>query len=226
MIGRRAFSKMDLHIHSTVSDGKNSPMEIVLYALKENINILSITDHDTFLGSMLAMKYSHSSDVLVLLGAEFSFPEGDVLVYCVDEPTIGGYSSLAEFIDAVREENCIIVPAHPFDSRRNSIGEKIYEYKWDAIEGFNGASCMSDNELALRVAKELGLPVLGNSDAHVVDEIGRVYMLTEPADNVEDVIDSILRGRVRIRVSGKYREKNCSPVPGVNGKFSSILSEY
>ena len=201
-------------------------MEIVLYALKENINVLSITDHDTFLGSVLAEKYSHSSDVLVLLGAEFGFPEGDVLVYCVDEPAISGYSSLEEFIDFAREENCIIVPAHPFDSRRNSIGEKIYEYKWDAVEGFNGASCMSDNELAIRVAKELGLPVLGNSDAHVVDDIGRIYMLTEPVDTVEDVIDNILRGQIRIRVSGKYREKNCFPALDSDGGLFSIKSEY
>ena len=40
--------KVDLHIHSTFSDGELTPMEILDICNKENINVISITDHDNF----------------------------------------------------------------------------------------------------------------------------------------------------------------------------------
>ena len=37
----------DLHIHSTASDGTLMPEEIVELALKKNLSVISLTDHDT-----------------------------------------------------------------------------------------------------------------------------------------------------------------------------------
>ena len=39
--------KVDLHIHSNVSDGKLSPSKIVDSARKYGLGIVSLTDHDT-----------------------------------------------------------------------------------------------------------------------------------------------------------------------------------
>jgi len=42
--------KVDFHVHSTASDGTYTPEEIILLSKKENIEIISITDHDTIDG--------------------------------------------------------------------------------------------------------------------------------------------------------------------------------
>lgn len=42
--------KVDFHVHSTASDGTSSPEEIISLSKKENIEIISITDHDTIDG--------------------------------------------------------------------------------------------------------------------------------------------------------------------------------
>ena len=42
MVGR-----IDLHCHTTASDGEMSPKQIVDCALKKNIKALAITDHDS-----------------------------------------------------------------------------------------------------------------------------------------------------------------------------------
>ena len=42
--------KVDLHLHSTASDGTLSPSEILKMAKKEGIGIIAITDHDTIKG--------------------------------------------------------------------------------------------------------------------------------------------------------------------------------
>ncbi|MBO8161184.1 MAG: PHP domain-containing protein [Thermosipho sp. (in: Bacteria)] len=42
--------KIDLHVHSTGSDGTYTPKEIINLSLEQNIDIISITDHDTLDG--------------------------------------------------------------------------------------------------------------------------------------------------------------------------------
>ena len=40
-------SRVDLHVHSNVSDGKYTPEEIVARAAKAGLEYLALTDHDT-----------------------------------------------------------------------------------------------------------------------------------------------------------------------------------
>ncbi len=62
--------RMDLHCHSNFSDGTATPGEIVRMAAKANIDILSLTDHDTISGVMDAVSAGKEQGVLVLPGIE------------------------------------------------------------------------------------------------------------------------------------------------------------
>lgn len=42
--------RVDLHVHTTASDGKLSPQEVVGKAFRDGVEVLSITDHDTLEG--------------------------------------------------------------------------------------------------------------------------------------------------------------------------------
>ena len=46
---KKGFKCLDLHMHSTFSDGTNTPEEIVAIAKKKNL-IISITDHNEIKG--------------------------------------------------------------------------------------------------------------------------------------------------------------------------------
>ncbi|MBI5590177.1 MAG: PHP domain-containing protein [Deltaproteobacteria bacterium] len=63
---------IDLHIHSTASDGTLSPGEILQLAEKLKLGAISITDHDTLKGSKDLFEAAGSSDVHVLTGIEIS----------------------------------------------------------------------------------------------------------------------------------------------------------
>lgn len=43
-------NRVDLHSHSTASDGVSSPVELVSMAFEKSLSLFSITDHDTFDG--------------------------------------------------------------------------------------------------------------------------------------------------------------------------------
>ena len=63
---------IDLHIHSTASDGTLSPGEILRLAENLGLGAISITDHDTLKGSKELLEVAGSSDVRVISGIEIS----------------------------------------------------------------------------------------------------------------------------------------------------------
>jgi len=63
---------IDLHIHSTASDGTLSPAEIFKLAQKLKLKAIAITDHDTIDGSKEALQAGIPSSVKFLTGVEIS----------------------------------------------------------------------------------------------------------------------------------------------------------
>jgi len=79
---------IDLHSHSTASDGTLSPTELVKYAKEKNLKALAITDHDTIEGVEEALKAGKENGIEVVPGIEISaeFPEHTmhILGYYID----------------------------------------------------------------------------------------------------------------------------------------------
>lgn len=63
---------VDLHVHSTASDGTYTPTELVAYATEKKLTAFALTDHDTVAGIDEALLASASSPVKVIPGIEFS----------------------------------------------------------------------------------------------------------------------------------------------------------
>jgi 3',5'-nucleoside bisphosphate phosphatase len=66
----RSKSKVDLHLHTTASDGTFSPSEVVSFAKDIGLDIISITDHDTVSGVAEAMKTGETAGIEVIPGIE------------------------------------------------------------------------------------------------------------------------------------------------------------
>jgi predicted metal-dependent phosphoesterase TrpH len=69
---------IDLHIHSTFSDGELTPLEVLNVCYKKNISIISITDHDNFSGVRQAIQTNPYSNITVIPGIEIDayYPKG------------------------------------------------------------------------------------------------------------------------------------------------------
>ncbi|MBD5136806.1 MAG: PHP domain-containing protein [Lachnospiraceae bacterium] len=65
---------IDLHVHSTASDGSYTPSELVDYAVKKHLKAFALTDHDTCDGIDEAITYAASlnNPVTVIPGIELS----------------------------------------------------------------------------------------------------------------------------------------------------------
>jgi len=81
-------AKADLHIHTHFSDSNLSPREIVDYAQKIGLKIISITDHDGVAGIDETIKYAKPYGIEVIPGIELSVErageEIHILGYFID----------------------------------------------------------------------------------------------------------------------------------------------
>ena len=64
--------KIDLHMHSTVSDGTDTPEEILGYVKEAGIELFAITDHDAIKGGKQVRECLKEGDPQFVTGVEFS----------------------------------------------------------------------------------------------------------------------------------------------------------
>ena len=81
-------SRIDLHLHTTHSDGSLPPAEVLTLAAKASVTALAITDHDITSGIPEAMAAALELGIEVIPGVEISSFDGrselHILGYCLD----------------------------------------------------------------------------------------------------------------------------------------------
>jgi len=68
---------IDLHVHSIISDGMDTPSEIIRKAKRIGLDALALTDHDCIAGLEEAELEAHRLGVKFVKGIEFSVTYGD-----------------------------------------------------------------------------------------------------------------------------------------------------
>lgn len=63
---------VDLHVHSTKSDGSLSPSQLVDLAGEKGLDAFALTDHDTIDGLDEAIEYNSGNSLEIIPGIEFS----------------------------------------------------------------------------------------------------------------------------------------------------------
>lgn len=64
--------KIDLHMHSTVSDGTDTPSELIKLVREAGIELFALTDHDAIKGCAEIRKLRREDDPRLVNGVEFS----------------------------------------------------------------------------------------------------------------------------------------------------------
>lgn len=104
---------VDLHVHSTASDGTDEPAVVVRRAARLGLGTIALTDHDTLAGIAEARHSADAEGIDLISGSELSvdWPTGKMhlLVYFL-EPTPGPLQDRLEWLRGGREErNAAIV---------------------------------------------------------------------------------------------------------------------
>ena len=114
---------IDLHCHTTASDGTLSPQDLVARALRDGVDVIAVTDHDTTDGIDEAVAAGDELGVRVVPGIELSARTSErnvhVLGYFIDPTSLELRAALTE----LRESR--LVRAHGIVERLGELGYPI-----------------------------------------------------------------------------------------------------
>ena len=174
-----------MHLHSLYSDGTASVRTILDHVeQRTDLDVVAITDHERLDGALRAAELHAAGDYSfdLVVGEEITTRRGHVLALFVTE-RIRPLRPLAETLQAIHAAGGLAIAAHPMAPIPLSVGPRslrgVRDHEdggvaFDALELFNpsyAGRVRQDARLKLNAA-ELGLPGVGNSDAHVLEGIG------------------------------------------------------
>jgi predicted metal-dependent phosphoesterase TrpH len=200
----------DLHVHTSYSDGRDSPVDVVEHAHRLGFDVIAITDHDTIAGAQIAARFAARwpGSPSVIMGEEVSSRDGHILGLFLRERVPPGMSA-ADTIAAIHERGGLAVAAHPFWRRaavnrrgwRGSVGDLVRRLPFDAVELVNGGptpDMWHANRTAHAANRTTRRPAVGGSDAHVKEAMGWAHTAF-PGRGPDDLRRAILRGATQPR---------------------------
>jgi predicted metal-dependent phosphoesterase TrpH len=195
--------KADMHIHSIASDGTASAAEILDHVERNtDLDVIAIADHERVEAALECERLARErgSRVHVIVAEEVTTSSGHVLGVFLQAQLKRG-RRLETTVAEIHEQGGLAIVPHPFSAftlglRKHAI-LRVHDSRdplvyWDALEGYNPSTAGRYGRGATaRIALELGLPLVGNSDGHTVDTIGDGHTLF-PGSTAEDYRRAIL----------------------------------
>lgn len=204
--------KVDLHLHDNKysTDSHISIEEIVREAKRKGLDGIALTNHENPDVVKEIDQLVEKYDFAIFPGVEYLTKDGDIIAFGIDKLPEEQMSA-QEFIEYVDRFGGTCTAAHPYRTNNRGLEDKLYTVKGlTAIEGYNGSTSDYHNGLAVKAGKELGIQVIGSSDAHVVEKVG-VYatLLPYKVKNVKELIEALKTNR-------------CKPLKYVNNNYEII----
>lgn len=183
---------IDMHIHTTAgaSDSGLDPDDLADEAKQRGLTGVNITEHDRLWDTYKLNDYrERHAPLFVNNGMEVSTDMGHMIVVGLKQ-YVGGIRQAETLRKVLDDCGGFMAVAHPFRHWFDPVyfrkqgkepftmtpeqaAERMPVFQLvDAIEALNGANTPRENLFALQVAKVLGKPVTGGSDAHSRSGIG------------------------------------------------------
>jgi len=93
---------VDLHMHSTASDGALDPADLVARAVANGVQIMALTDHDTVAGQAAAREAARHSGVHYVHGVEISVTWGGETIHVVGLDFDPNHTGLSDTLLAIQ----------------------------------------------------------------------------------------------------------------------------
>jgi hypothetical protein len=200
-VSSEIWSKADLHIHSSHSDGLARIPEIMEYVEHQtDLSVIAITDHNTIEGALFAKSLEEMYGFEVIVGEEISSKSGHIIGLFLHETIPAGLTA-GETLSRIHDQDGIAIIPHPFSNRgvfgpmgRDSFSTAFNDIAFHALEVYNSMPFLVwANAIAAKVfSGGQGIAATGGSDAHVLQGIGNGYTVFK-GRTAEDLREGINR---------------------------------
>ncbi len=194
----------DTHMHSSVSDGKYTPAELISKCKAKGLDWIIITDHNK---NAVGESSYYSDNLLVIPGVEYTGRNGHMNIWGSGLPEFGGtrpeqYEQYLSLSALAHSNGCTVSVNHPFCSRfgwRMS----LEDFPADCVEVWNmfmhqsNMTCVGWWERQILGGRRIS--AVGGSDYH--RDYGTSDMLASPttfvfaeSNSEKDILSALRRG--------------------------------
>jgi histidinol phosphatase-like PHP family hydrolase len=192
--------KYDLHNHTTFSDGKLTPEDLIKKKINLGLNLIAITDHyedikdiNRYFTEIKALSEKYKNEIVVIAGIEKEFMGYHIVVFGT-EYIIEKHKSFHDYMEKFPASNslkhCLIL-AHP-ETIINEVFEIILK-QMSAIEITIGGFLLNDNSFLNSYIEMYNLKKFAVSDMHEIKPGWDTYTEIEGINvkNEKELIDFI-----------------------------------
>lgn len=198
--------KVELHCHTDedpLDAIPHSTRQLIDHAATLGYHALAITLHDAYFDPQEHDDFARQRGITLIRGIERSIKGKHVLLINFP-PESAGVRSFEDIRDLkeAHPEGLVIAP-HSCYPIHTALGRHLLDRHaalFDAVEVNALYTPLFDfNAPAIRWAREHGKPLVGNSDLHILEQLGRTYTLVEAEGSPDAICRAIREGRAEVQ---------------------------
>jgi predicted metal-dependent phosphoesterase TrpH len=176
--------RADMHLHTLYSDGTMEVQALLDHVeQRTDLDLIAVTDHERIDGALRAQELHAAGDYHfgLVIGEEITTRRGHLLALFLTD-RVPALRPLEETIERVHAQGGIAIAPHPMAPLTPSLGRRSLmrlhhdpdaRHRLDAIEMLNPSVAGRARRLHRTTLNTvMRLAALGNSDAHVLENVG------------------------------------------------------
>ena len=196
--------KLELHAHTS-----DDPADLITHSTRQLVDRaatlgyggLAITLHDRYFDPTPHAAYARERGVVLLSGIERTIGRQHVLL--INFPAAAADARSFEDIARLKERyGGLVVAPHPFYPIPSALGASLDRHTAlvDAVEVNAMYTRLVDfNRRAISWARAHAKPLVGNTDLHLLEQMGTTYSVVDAEPHADAICDAIRAGRVEVR---------------------------
>lgn len=194
--------KVDLHLHCAedpLDRVEHSAVQLIDEAAQKGFDAISIANHHIVTYNRRLALYAERRGIVLIPGIEKLIEGKHVLLVNVDWRVhpVRTFGELRRW----KNGNSLVIAPHPYYPKgmclRGALDRNTDVF--DAVEfSFFYSRIVNFNKRAMRVAAEHGLPAVGSSDCHRIDDLGTTYTLVESEKDLNAIVNAIRDGKTEV----------------------------
>jgi len=199
--------KVELHAHTDEDPADRIPhtiRELVDHAVSLGYGALAVTLHDRYFDPAPHAAYARERGLLLLPGIERTIARRHILLInfpreCAGVRTFNDLATLKH-----RHSDGLIVAPHPFYPTPSALARMMNRHLSliDAVEvNAMFTSWLDFNRGAKAWAERHGKPLVGNTDLHLLEQMGTTYSMVDAAPDAAAICAAIKQGRVQVQAA-------------------------
>jgi predicted metal-dependent phosphoesterase TrpH len=196
--------KVELHAHTDGDPADridHSTRELVDHAASLGYAALAVTLHDRYFDPVEHAEYARERGIVLLPGIERTIG-GRHLLLINFPPECADVRSFDD-VGRLKSRGCgLVVVPHAFYPTPSALGRRLDRCTTlvDAVEvNAMYTSTLDFNRRAIAWARAHAKPLVGNTDLHVLAQMGTTYSLVDAERDPDSICEAIRNGRVEVR---------------------------